>query len=103
MHDQITGDFDGDNKPDLVFWAQGDQTLYFTRIPEDPYEKGNWKLIPVYTYYSDSQMEQHGSYTSWKQTNEHEGLAKADIDGDGIQDIAGGGLWFKYLDNDKFS
>jgi hypothetical protein len=103
VHDQITGDFDGDNKPDLVFWAQGDQTLYFTRIPEDPYEQGNWKLIPVYKYYSDSQMEQHGSYPSWKRTNEHEGLAKADIDGDGVQDIAGGGLWFKYLGNDKFS
>ena len=103
VHDQIAGDFDGDNKPDLVFWAQGDQTLYFTRIPEDPYEQGNWKLIPVYNYYSDSQMEQHGSYPSWKRTNEHEGLAKADIDGDGVQDIAGGGLWFKYLGNDKFS
>ena len=103
VHDQIAGDFDGDNKPDLVFWAQGDQTLYFTRIPEDPYEQVNWKLIPVYKYYNDSQMEQHGSYPSWKQTNEHEGLAKADIDGDGIQDITGGGLWFKYLGNDKFS
>jgi hypothetical protein len=103
VHDQIVGDFDGDNNPDLVFWAQGDQTLYFTRIPEDPYEKGNWKLIPVYQYYSDSQMEQHGSYPSWKQANEHEGLAKADIDADGIQDIVGGGLWFRYLGNDKFS
>mgnify|MGYP002391401437 FL=1 len=41
VHDQIAGDFDGDNKPDLVFWAQGDQTLYFTRIPEDPYVQVN--------------------------------------------------------------
>jgi len=103
VHDQITGDFDGDGKADLVFWAQGDQTLYFTRIPGEPYEQANWKLIPVYKYFSDSQMEQHGSYPSWKRTNEHEGLAKADIDGDGIEDIVGGGLWFKYLGDDRFS
>lgn len=103
IHDQMIGDFDGDYRPDLVFWAQGDQTLYFARIPEDPIPAENWKLIPVYRYYSDSQMEQHGTYPSWKKINEHEGLAKADIDGDGVQDIIGGGLWFKYLGNDKFS
>jgi len=103
VHDQIAGDFDGDSKPDIVFWAQGDQTLYFTRIPADPYTFNGWNLISVYKYYSDSQMEQHGTYPSWKSTNEHEGLAKTDIDGDGIQDIIGGGLWFKYLGNDKFS
>jgi len=103
VHDQMVGDFDGDLKPDLVFWAQGDQTLYFSRIPRDPAEQKNWKLIPVYKYYSDSQMEQHGTYPAWKRPNEHEGLAKADIDGDGVQDIIGGGLWFRYLGNDKFS
>jgi hypothetical protein len=103
VHDQIAGDFDGDGQQDLVFWAQGDQTLYFTRLPDDPYELKNWKLIPVYKYFSDSQMEQHGSYPAWKGTNEHEGLAKEDIDGDGISDIIGGGLWFKYIGNDKFS
>jgi hypothetical protein len=103
IHDQIVGDFDGDSKPDLVFWAQGDQTLYFTRIPSDPFITENWNLIPVYKYYCDSQMEQHGIYPSWKGTNEHEGLASTDIDGDGVEDIIGGGLWFKYLGSDKFS
>lgn len=103
VHDQITGDFDGDKKEDLVFWAQGDQTLYFTRIPDDLYSPENWKLIPVYRYYSDGQMEQHGLYPSWKGTNEHEGLASADVDSDFVPDIVGGGLWFKYLGNDSFS
>ena len=103
IHDQMTGDFDGDCRPDLVFWAQGDQTLYFTRIPANPKEMSEWKLIPVYKYYADGQMEQHGTYPTFRKTNEHEGLAKADIDGDGIQDIIGGGLWFKYLGNNKFA
>jgi hypothetical protein len=103
VHDQIAGDFDGDHKPDLVFWAQGDQALYFTRIPSDPVLTGNWKMITVYKYYDDSQMEQHGTYPSWKRTNEHEGLASADIDGDGLDDIVGGGMWFRYLGDDRFS
>jgi len=103
IHDQMTGDFDGDCKPDLVFWAQGDQTLYFSRIPSNPKVFSEWKLIPVYKYYTDGQMEQHGTYPSFKGTNEHEGFAKTDIDGDGIQDIIGGGYWFKYIGNDNFS
>jgi hypothetical protein len=103
VHDQIVGDFDGDNKSDLVFWAQGDQTLYFTRIPANPKALAEWKLIPVYKYYADGQMEQHGTYPSFKRTNEHEGLAQADIDGDGVQDIIGGGMWFRYIGDDKFS
>ena len=103
IHDQIIGDFDGDCKPDLVFWAQGDQTLYFTHIPENPRITSEWKLIPVYKYYTDSQMEQHGTYPPFKGTNEHEGLAKADIDGDGTEDIIGGGMWFKFIGDSKFS
>jgi hypothetical protein len=103
VHDQLTGDFDGDGKPDLVFWAQGDHTLYFTRIPANPKNLSDWKLIPAYVYSDDGQMEQHGKYPDFKGTNEHEGLAKADIDSDGIQDIIGGGMWFKYSGNDKFS
>jgi len=102
VHDQIIGDFDGDGKKDLVFWAQGDQTLYFTRIPAEPKKLKKWKLIPVFKYSSDSQMEQYGSYPAWKKINEHEGLSVTDIDGDGVQDIIGGGMWFKYLGDNKF-
>ena len=103
IHDQMTGDFDGDGRKDLVFWAQGDRTLYFARIPQNPRELSSWILIPVYTYFNDGQMEQLGEYPGFKGINEHEGLAKADIDGDGLEDIIGGGLWFKYLGNDRFA
>lgn len=102
-HDQMAGDFDGDGKTDLVFWAQGERTLYFAGIPGNPKSPDEWKLIPAYTYQADGQMEQRGEYPSFKGINEHEGLAKADIDGDGLDDIIGGGLWFRYLGNDKFS
>ena len=49
-------------------------------------------------------MEQLGQerYPAWKGVNEHEGLAKADIDGDGVFDIIGGGRWFKYDSDGKF-
>ena len=96
IHDQIIGDFDGDSRPDLVFWAQGDQVLYFSRIPEKPEELTSWKLIEVFKYYNDGQMEQHGTYPPWKKANEHEGLAKADIDGDGVRissvEVSGSGI-----------
>lgn len=103
VHDQLAGDFDGDGKTDLAFWAQGDNTLYFTRIPTNPKNLADWKLIPVYTYATDGQMEQHGKYPEFKGTNEHEGLDRADIDGDGVQDIIGGGMWFRYTGNDEFA
>ena len=35
--------------------------------------------------------------------NEHEGLTKCDIDGDGLEDIVGGGRWFKYLGPGRFA
>lgn len=104
IHDQMVGDFDGDGKTDVVFWAQGHQTLFFSRIPKNPKDVNEWKLISVYKYFADSQMEQRpDSSFKHKDTNEHEGLSKFDIDGDGVQDIIGGGMWFKYLGDDKFS
>jgi hypothetical protein len=43
------------------------------------------------------QQRQTRPYPGFKAVNEHEGLAKVDIDGDGELDIVGGGRWFKHI------
>ena len=57
----------------------------------------------IYKYSVDSEMEPAvglNGYPGWHSVNEHEGLAKIDMDGDGVQDIVGGGRWFKYQDGE---
>lgn len=80
-HDQLFGDFDGDGKPELVFWNQGAGRLFWAPIPKDP-RVGRWRLYTIF--------EGAG-----------EGLAKADIDGDGREELLAGGRWFDY-DNHRW-
>ncbi|MBN1290365.1 MAG: VCBS repeat-containing protein [Candidatus Latescibacteria bacterium] len=101
-HDQMFGDFDGDGQIELVFWNQGEKKLYIADIPKNPKSAATWDYKEIYAWSGDSQMEQRGTYPGWKGTNEHEGLAKIDIDGDGKLDIIGGGHWFKHIEGDRF-
>jgi len=100
-HDQLFGDFDGDGVQELVFWNQGEQKLYLAEIPGLPI-KEPWDLSVIYSYSSDEEPPQRGEYPSWKGVNEHEGLAAADIDGDGTMDILGGGRWFQHVEGAIF-
>ena len=80
-HDQIFGDFDGDGQAELVSWNQFSKNLLLFEIPADAKTRTTpWPGIVIYT---------------WAGVNP-EGLDMADIDGDGTQDIIGGGMWFKY-------
>ncbi len=98
-HDQLFGDYDGDGLQELALWNQTDGKLFLAEIPAKPAKhKGEWPMRVIYSYRTDSEMEQTGQegYPGWKDTNEQEGLFAVDIDGDGIDDILGGGRWFKY-------
>lgn len=102
-HDQLFGDFDGNGRQELVFWNQNAQSLMLAEIPDNPRQVEEWEYKPIYTYSADSEMEPVvgvGGYPGWASINEHEGLTKIDIDGDGLEDIVGGGRWFKFADDE---
>lgn len=104
-HDLMVGDFDGDGKNELVFWNQGGNLLGIAEIPADPKTAKEWDWKPIFSYADDSEMQpliKVADYSAFRGINEHEGLAKADIDGDGLIDIFGGGNWFKYLGDGKY-
>lgn len=97
-HDIMAIDIDQDGRQEIVFWNQGAQTLFFARIPADP--TGKWEVKPVYRY-ERKEVSPRASY-KFNDVNEHEGLSKADMDGDGFPEIVGGATWFKYMGNDQF-
>jgi hypothetical protein len=80
-HDQIIGDFDGDGAGELAFWNQQAGTLFLADIPGAPRDPRAWDLVPIWT---------------WRSGTCCEGLARADIDLDGKEDLVGGGHWFKH-------
>ncbi|MBY0433685.1 MAG: sugar phosphate isomerase/epimerase [Cyclobacteriaceae bacterium] len=83
-HDQIFGDFKQTGKAQLAFWNQGSTTLFLAEIPENVQTAGEWKREVVFS----GQAGQNAPYA--------EGVASADIDGDGYADLLAGNYWFRY-------
>jgi hypothetical protein len=79
-HDQIFGEFGDSGNVQLGFWVQSTEALFLAHIPRDLRKAEPWEALPI------------------ARVGAAEGLAKADIDGDGKLDLIGGGYWFKYLE-----
>jgi len=77
-HDQVFGDFDGDGRGELAFWNNSTRDLYLSEIPQNP-KFGQWFPQIIFTAPSNA-----------------EGVAVADIDLDGVDDLLAAGYWFKH-------
>ncbi|MBN2129268.1 MAG: VCBS repeat-containing protein, partial [Sedimentisphaerales bacterium] len=82
-HDQSVGDYDGDDRPELLSWNQDARQLLLYEIPADPKAAETWSPTVIHSWESGEEMEGFPSRPS-------------DIDGDGKVDIVGGGRWFKH-------
>ena len=87
-HDQISADFKGTGRPQLVFWNQGAKTLFLAEIPKDPCNSGPWPLEIVYSGQAGAGVGTGAQYA--------EGIDAFDVDGDGRLDLLAGNHWFKY-------
>jgi hypothetical protein len=96
--DMVIGDFDGDGVIEIAFWNQGENALYIAKKPANLSKSDEWPLSKIYTYQAESQMFQRTEGTELKTIpiNFHQGIAKADINLDGVEDIIAGGMYFTY-------
>jgi hypothetical protein len=86
-HDQAVGDVDGDGEVEIVFASQGEQVVGYFDIPADP-SASPWPEAYLHLVAEDTHVE---------------GLAVADLDGDGENEILAGPNIFKRGTDEKWA
>jgi hypothetical protein len=83
-HDQLSADIDGDGRDEIYFWNQGAELLLWARVPQDP-TMSPWPTVRTIA-----------------QGVSEEGLAAADVDGDGRLELVAGQSWYRLRSDDTW-
>jgi len=83
FHDQAIGKFKRDGKSYLAFWNNRIGDLFCVPLPEDP-SVSPWPGVELI-----------------RRGNPDEGLAIADIDGDGYDELIAGNCWYSFVSQEK--
>ena len=109
-HDMMFGDFDDDPAVEFVYWNQGAGTLNIVDIPADPRATEPWdNTAAIFKSATTGRMTAQNPQLYLPAVvfdgggNNTEGLAQVDVNGDGRQDIIGGGYWFEFIGNGSFT
>jgi len=94
-HDQVFGDFKGTGRSQLAFWNQQAKTIFVADIPADPRRTEPWPAVAIFS----GEAGERGEQGAFKYA---EGMAAADIDGDGQIDLLAGNYWFKHRGGNDF-